>query len=90
MTANNNIEVLESGDPIRNLWSSVIRQALFDLELKQIKCSDHNMNRRVRRDSAANFFRSRQSTLPWICQHLNLDINSVRVRAEKIIKEKRQ
>jgi hypothetical protein len=66
-------DVYDAGNPVRNLWASVIAGAL------------KNLRKKYQRSSAINFFRFPGSSLPWICQALGLDIDSVREKAEEII-----
>ena len=80
-------ERYEVGDPIRNLWSQVIRKALDDIERKLDHSDSIAERHRVwERNSAIYFFRDPHSRLPWICHMLGLDIDAVRGRAEELIK----
>lgn len=81
--SNMQIEDYIEGDPVRNLWSAVIKRAWDDLRVK----SNYSYRRgkqlkNLNRGSAINFFRSPNSTLPWICKALGFDIVEIREKAE--------
>lgn len=68
----------DCGDPCRNLWAAVIRNSFQDLERGGKKTGRP-------RQSAINFFRSRNSSLPDICALLDINIEKVREQAEVAI-----
>lgn len=76
------------GDPIRNLWAAVIETALEDLKrvTKTFKGRASGAKRAEVRWSM-NFFTSENSTLPWICTALGLDIEAIRAKARDVLRE---
>ena len=76
---------LDCGDPIRNLWAAVIRNALLEVGGKGIHNHGNCGTARAAQRSAMYFFRSPDSMLPFICEQMGVDLLSVRSRAEKLI-----
>lgn len=86
MAAINNADLhdgLDCGDPIRNLWAAVIRNALIDLRGRT--SYGYGGSIQAAQISALHFFCSEDSMLPFICENIGIDISAVRSRAEKII-----
>ena len=75
------------GNPFRNLWAAVIRNAIDDLHRKHSdkRIRKNNGRSQVTRNQAIQFFRSNHSSLPDICRLLDISIVSVRAMAEKEI-----
>lgn len=84
------VDCNQIGDPIRNLWSAVILTALDDLRIafnNNPRWSSGN-ERQVNRKKAIWFFSyPNQSSLAWICQKLNLDLQSTVKKAHEICPE---
>jgi hypothetical protein len=76
-----------NGNPVRNLWAAVIMNALDDLNYKQLQpaITSHQRTQRtkcnLKKSSSYNFFRSKNSSFPWICQQLSLDGRAIRKKA---------
>ena len=76
---------LDCGDPIRNLWAAVIRNALLEVKGKGIYNHGNCGTARAARRQAIHFFRSEESMLSYICEQMGIDLQSVRSRAEKLM-----
>ena len=76
-----------SGDPYKNLWAAVVTNALKDLDRKvNIGPKGKRIHTQIHRRDAIHFFRSRYSSLPWICKAIGIPIEYVKRRAEDEIK----
>jgi hypothetical protein len=88
---------IDYGDPITNLWGSVILSALTNLQEKpERKIKDpvtkkYFTNYWIReRDDAINFFRSEESSFAWICEQMGWNVSAIRNYAEDVISGKKQ
>lgn len=76
------------GDPIRNLWAAVIETALEDLKrATQTFKGRESGTKEAEVRWSMNFFTSENSTLPWICTALGLDIEAIRAKARDVLRE---
>ena len=81
------VDCNQNGDPIRNLWAAVILTALDDLKIhydSNPKWSSQ-INRQIDRRQAIWFFSyPNQSTLGWICEKLQIDLQSTVKKAHEV------
>ena len=76
------------GDPIRNLWAAVIETAFDDLKrATQTFKGRASGAKKAEVRWSMNFFTSENSTLPWICSALGLDIETIRAKARDVLRE---
>jgi hypothetical protein len=81
------VDCNQAGDPIRNLWAAVILTAFDDLKIpyESNPFWSSQINRQINRRQAIWFFSNPQdSTLDWICQKLNIDLEATVKRAHEI------
>jgi hypothetical protein len=75
----------KTGNPIRNMWASVIRRALDDLKMAPVV---KNKRKWVIDRQSMWFFEGDTSSLPWICRALDIDVGAVRKKAWEIYNAK--
>jgi hypothetical protein len=78
------------GNPYRNVWAAVILTALDDLKIRyeqNPKWSSGIERQRNRRQAIWFFNYPSQSSLSWICEKLNLDLQSTVKKAHEICPE---
>jgi hypothetical protein len=66
------------GEPVRNLWASVMLLAYVDLHWPPEMVTSQGEARRVRQTAEHFFFGRGDSGLPWVAQALGLDPELVR------------
>ena len=85
----------ETTDKYKKLWSHVLLFAFRDLKWSvrpTPKCITQKRieNKKFLLRKELYVFFNKESTLPLICEHLDLDINSVRKRVNKIFEQRKE
>ena len=85
------VDFLQEGNPIVNLWARVIDVAFENLEiLRPSARAIHYKHQLQDRDNAINFFSSTQSNLEWICEQMDWPVSVFKKHAQEIIAGKRR
>ena len=75
----------KAGDPVRNLWAAVLRTAFESILSTQRRKNNVTdivaRKRRANMEKAMWFFLSEDSSLRWICHHLDINVDRVRAKA---------
>lgn len=75
------------GDPVRNIWSAVILNAMDDLKIKYEENPkwSSGISRQLDRQKAIWFFSNpKESMLSWICEKLQIPLRETIKRAHEI------